>query len=419
LFAPLVSTAILGRDNTSSLYILGLFLPLSFLQTYINESLRVSAVAFSSRAAGSGDMRLLTQQLQSLLLLATGIYLVLAIGFWLLGRRLMALDAVPADQESLAYSFTLLNIVVGIPAVVSMCMMSMLYGIGRTYSVTVATLLGVGVGLLLTLLLVIWARLGLLALPLATLITSCATIAWAGFALAERGVASFPTCVPRQFWTWWPRIYRISAPVFVGYLALVAYSLLFTHLLSLFTPADIAGFGVAYRIQTLVLMPGIALGVGLAINVNRLVAAHEEYQAYRFQSTALKISFMLFVGLGGAIVVGRRFFPALVTTDQSVIAAAAHYLGYMGLAYFALGPLLTLLIFFEETGNGLRSLVFNASSLGAQLLLAFGVAEVYHSLDLVYRVVAGSDLFIVLYIVYELLRAKRLTGYQISVLDAV
>ena len=52
LFAPLVSVAILGRENPASLYILGLYLPLSFLQTYVNESLRVSAVAFSSRAAG-------------------------------------------------------------------------------------------------------------------------------------------------------------------------------------------------------------------------------------------------------------------------------------------------------------------------------------------------------------------------------
>ncbi len=419
LFAPLVSVAILGRENPASLYILGLYLPLSFLQTYVNESLRVSAVAFSSRAAGSGNMQPLGRQLQGLVILAAGIYLILAIGFWLTSKQLMALDNVPSDQESVAYSFTQVSIAVGVPAVVSMCMMSMLYGIGQTYRVTVATILGIAASIGLTLIFAIVCDFGLYSLPLSSLITSIATIAWATLALGRRGVVSFPRQLPGRFWSSWPQIYRISMPVFVGYLALVAYSLLFTHLLSLFSPDDIAGFGVAYRIQNLVLMPGIALGVALAINVNRLVAAHEERQVYRFLSTALAISFGVFAGLAGVVFVGRDALVALVTNDQSVVAAASHYLAYMGPAYVALGPLLTLLIFFEETGNGLRSLIFNASSLGVQLVLAFAVADVYHSLDLVYRVVALSDLAIVLYIIYELDRAKRLRGYQVSVLDAV
>ena len=298
-------------------------------------------------------------------------------------------------------------------------MMSMLYGIGQTYRVTVATILSIAASIGLTLIFAIVCDFGLYSLPLSSLITSIATIAWATLALGRRGVVSFPRQLPGRFWSSWPQIYRISMPVFVGYLALVAYSLLFTHLLSLFSPDDIAGFGVAYRIQNLVLMPGIALGVALAINVNRLVAAHEERQVYRFLSTALAISFGVFAGLAGVVFVGRDALVALVTNDQSVVAAASHYLAYTGPAYVALGPLLTLLIFFEETGNGLRSLIFNASSLGVQLVLAFAVADVYHSLDLVYRVVALSDLAIVLYIIYELDRAKRLRGYQVSVLDAV
>jgi Na+-driven multidrug efflux pump len=432
LFAPLVSVAIVGRDSAASLYILGLYLPLSFLQTYINESLRVSAVAFSSRAAGSGNMAALARQLRGLLALAAAIYLVLATGFWLVGKQLMALDGVPSEQQSVAYAFMQLSIGVGIPAVVSMCMMSMLYGIGQTYRVTVATVVGIAASILLTLIFVIWCNLGLFALPLASLITSSATIAWATFALAQGGVVSFPGSVTRggaenavdgvsdgRFWTCWPQIYRISMPVFVGYLALVAYSLLFTYLLSLFSPDDIAGFGVAYRIQNLVLMPGIALGVALAINVNRVVAAHEEDQVYRFLSTALTVSFSVFVGLAAVVFAGRELLPALITTDPSVVAAASHYLAYLGPALVALGPLLTLLIYFEETGNGLRSLIFNATTLGAQLVLAFAVAEAYHSLDLVYRVVALSDLATLLFIVYELDRAKRLRGYQVGVLDAI
>ncbi|MGH3156359.1 MAG: hypothetical protein ACRDNF_07285, partial [Streptosporangiaceae bacterium] len=56
LVAPLINTAVLGRHNSSYLYVLALVLPVILLQTSVNDSLRVSSVVFSSQAAGSGAL---------------------------------------------------------------------------------------------------------------------------------------------------------------------------------------------------------------------------------------------------------------------------------------------------------------------------------------------------------------------------
>ena len=52
LFIPLINAAIIGQYNAAYLYVLGIYLPIAFLQTSLNESMRVSAIVFSSQAEG-------------------------------------------------------------------------------------------------------------------------------------------------------------------------------------------------------------------------------------------------------------------------------------------------------------------------------------------------------------------------------
>lgn len=408
LFAPLINAAIVGRDHAADLYVLGVFLPVGFLQLAINESLRVSAITFSSRAAGSGDLQTMGRRLEGLLSLAVLIYLAVATVFWLASDRFMGLYVVPVAQQALTSRFIQLNILVGTLVVVSMTMMSALYGLGQAFRVTAVTIISFTANILLTLLLVAWEHWGLYALITSTLITASATIAWAASQLARLGVLRRPG----HDWLrdgrgHWREIAAISLPVFASYLILFAQMLLFNRLLALFAPAAIAGFGVAYRIQNIVLMPAIAIGVALAIEVNRMVAAKEQEGVFGFLATALGTSLALFVGLGGLVFAGRELLPGLVADDQGVVAAASQYLTYMGPTYVVIGPLLMLLVFLEETGQGLRSMVFNAGALAVQIGLAFYLAQTYHSLDLVYQAIALSHGAAALYILYELARSRQ------------
>ena len=111
-------------------------------------------------------------------------------------------------------------------------------------------------------------------------------------------------------------------PVFAGYLILFVHSVLFNRLLALFAPSDVAGFGVAYRIQNIVLMPAIAIGIALAIHVNRIVAARRHEHTYRYISTAMGLSLAVFATLSGVVFVAREPLARLVTGDAAVIASA-------------------------------------------------------------------------------------------------
>ena len=417
LFALLINTAIIGRGAPAGLYVLGIALPISFLQMSINESLRVSAIAFSSQAAGSSNLELLRRRLRGLLVLAVLIHLLLALAFQLGHGWLMSAYQIPAAQQSIVYSFILLNISTGALVALSISMMSSLYGLGQVFWVTLVTMLGFAANILVTFVLVYWGGWGVYALIVSTLLTSGVTIGWAALSLRRReALEPLSSRWLWRFWEHWPAIYAISMPVFAGYLILFVHSVLFNRLLALFAPSDVAGFGVAYRIQNIVLMPAIAIGIALAIHVNRIVAARRHEHTYRYISTAMGLSLAVFATLSGVVFVAREPLARLVTGDAAVIASASQYLQYMGPAYLVLGPLLTMLIFFEQTGNGIRSLVFNAVGFAVQLALAFYVARTYHSLTLVYEAIALSYLVSAMYILYELARSKRLDGQQISLI---
>jgi Na+-driven multidrug efflux pump len=327
----------------------------------------------------------------------------------------MAAYQVPPPDRGVTAVFIVSNLLLGAAVVLSINMMSTLYGLGNAYSVTVVTVAGFALNVGLTAFLVTFMDFGLYALLVSTALNAVLTIAWAAFKLARHGVLG-PASLDwqQQLWRYCREINALSLPVFAGFLILFVQTSLFNRLLALFSPVDVAAFGVAFRIQSMVIMPAIAMGIALAFHVNKLAVSHEHGQVHRFLTTSMGISVGVFMVLGGLVFVGREALPNLITQDPAVVAGASRYLSYMGPAYAALGPLLTLLIFFEETGNGLRSLTFNALAVVIQLTLAFALASTYHSLDLIYQVIAASYGVALVYIAYELARTRRLPARQIS-----
>jgi Na+-driven multidrug efflux pump len=205
-------------------------------------------------------------------------------------------------------------------------------------------------------------------------------------------------------------INRISLPVCAGFVVAFGHSLGFTHIVALFSPTDVAGYGIAYRIQNVVLMPAIALGVGLAININRMTAAREPTPLTRFLPVTMLLTTALYGGVGTLLFVGRSVVAQLSTGDAATAAATAEYLTYSAPAYPIVGAALMLSIFLEETGNGARALAFNAVLTVSQLTLAWYLTNGYHSLRLTYLAVALSSLAAIPFLAHEMQRSRRLGG---------
>jgi MATE family, multidrug efflux pump len=409
LVAPVLNTGVIGRHNPAYLYPLALAVPVILLQNSVNESLRVASVAFAAQASGNNDLRGYARRQRAVLGLGVAVNLLLA-GAFLVGHRLfLDLLSVPVERRSLAYAFIQLNILVGTVLMVSVTLMSSLYGFRQVRAVTVGTVVSLGSGVALTAVLVTW--LGIFALPAATAATATATAAWASRRLARCGVRPWARIGLREpIRDSWRAVRRISGPVSLGYLLLFGNGLVLTRILAGYAPTAVAGYGVAYRIQNLALMPAIALGVGLGITVNRLAAQQRGGRVGPSVTAALALCTVVFAVVGAAAWLARDAGAGVLTGDPAVAHAAAAYFARLAPAYVIAGPLLTLSIFLEETGNGVRALALNAALAAVQLGTAALLARTGHPLSQVYLALAAAYLPAAAFLVREVLRARRLGG---------
>ena len=186
LLVPVLNAGILARDASTNLYVLGIFLPISFLQSSLYECLRVASVAFAARASGSCNIHELRHLLHALLTLGPAIFVGLSLAFWVARQPFMAAYDVPPDEHAIASTFIVLNLLVGALVVMSINMMSALYGLGLAYPVSFVTMAGFVLTVGLTAVLVAYTHLGLFSL-IVSLRSSADEGRWVGRALTGYG----------------------------------------------------------------------------------------------------------------------------------------------------------------------------------------------------------------------------------------
>ncbi|SUI81224.1 multidrug efflux protein [Serratia marcescens] len=93
-----------------------------------------------------------------------------------------------------------------------------------------------------------------------------------GALLYSRGVRLSLTGVRREAVQVLNDIAFIGAPVAGSFLLLFGFLFSFNYLVSFYGASEIAGFGIAFRIQSFVILPAIALGTAMAIHANNAIA---------------------------------------------------------------------------------------------------------------------------------------------------
>ncbi|WP_395375200.1 MATE family efflux transporter [Marinicella sp. W31] len=410
LIALFINMGFIGQDNAFNLYIMGILLPISFIVMSLNESLRVSSIAFASQASGDKKFNLFNDRLVTLILVSLAMYVLLNVLFYLIQQPFLSMYKVEPQHQLFIGKFILHNLMVGVLAAVSMLCMSSLYGLGYAHSVSIISILSFAFNVALTYVFVFHLKYGIYSIIYSTLISSTIVLAIALIWLKNIGAISYFKVSSSAVQKAVIKIRNISLPVLAGYGVMFMHVLVFNKLLAMFGPNDIAGFSVSHRLQNIALMPAIATGIAIAIHVNRLRSNNAADLSPSYIKTGVLSSFAIYFLISFVIFTFRESLIGLITSDADVIAAASKYLYYIGPTYFILGPLLVLLIFFEQTGKGVRSLIFNMLSFGLQLGVAFYVAYKYQSLDLVYTIIAAGYLITLFYIFYELRRSRQYYG---------
>ncbi|WP_051950874.1 MATE family efflux transporter [Actinacidiphila yeochonensis] len=145
---------------------------------------------------------------------------------------------------------------------------------------------------------------------------------------------------------------QVGGPVAASFLVIFVSSSVMTWVASGYGSTVVSGFAVAYTMQTMVIVPGIAIGSATAITVNHYRGQGREDRAEPVVRAGLGLAAVVYVVLAAGCWLGRDSLAGLVTGDPAVAHQAERYLGLVAPTYLVMGVVLAALTALEQIGGG-------------------------------------------------------------------
>jgi Na+-driven multidrug efflux pump len=142
------------------------------------------------------------------------------------------------------------------------------------------------------------------------------------------------------------------------------------RLLGRFGDAVVAGFGIGYATQTMVIVPAIGLGTAVAIIINQSAGGSAAPLVRTTIRRGLVIGAGLYAVAGTVLWLGSGIIARFAGGSPAVAASAAQYLRLVGPSLAGVGVMLMFLTILEQVGAGFVALTFNAVYFGLSVALA-------------------------------------------------
>lgn len=366
-------------------YLLALFLPFNYFLMALFESFRATYISLYRECAKSKAKQ--AEIATILLILLTAIFTLVGLvigGF-----------ALEASTHTVFFIFTAAMLFVGILIAQNYLMSTHLYLHGKSHWAMMATVLINVLSVVITFRLFHHTMLGIYSLPLSLGIVNALGV------LVLLGVLK---CLGFSMFRWaWPdpvsfRLVRLflkitTLPVWSSFMIIFVATLLFNSLLGYFGPAAVAGFGIAFRIQAIIILPAVALSMATGIALNHILAegTHSDAQIETLMKQVLLSSVGIFLCLGVGVSFYANEIIHLFAPAPDVFANASAYLHYLGISYVGFGPLLMLLAIVEQTGLASKSLVINLLWFILEGVVAGCLAAIFHDVRVFYIVLMGFN----------------------------
>jgi Na+-driven multidrug efflux pump len=376
--AQLVDTWLAARQGTAALAGWAVLLPLSLLLQQTSAGAMgggvVSAVA---RALGAKRLDDASALVRHALLIAVAAGLVFALGVGLGARAILgAVAGLASADAATAYGVWLFG-VGAVPVWLTNTLGSVLRGGGRhDLAARVLTVTWTAIPALS------WLLAEPLGLGLAGLGIALAGVSWCAAAVMAvvvlRGGAGFPTRLRGPVSAaLFRRILAVGAVA--SMLALIANltTLLVTAQLRHHGTAAVAAYGIAARLEFLVVPIAFSVGSALTALVGRSVGAGDWATARRTAWLGGAMAFLAAGGLGVGVALFAPVLTPLATQDPDVAAIAARGLGYTGFAFGGFG--LGMALYFASMGAGRMAFPIAAALSRITLAVAGGAWLAEHT----------------------------------------
>ena len=400
------NTYALGHSSFRALYLISLYIPVSFFLMAISDSVSLTNQVLVAKKVGENKAQETLQVTANLSLVGVALFLLLAGISYLGSAKLGAFFSVRPESAGRFASFVTLMFLTQALMLPGMLLDSAIRGLGK---VNIAFLLLLfHTALYISLLAVFVSRYQLeeRAIVYASALCAVVLLMTSTFALYRLRAFSFPSSIVRfspqtiVFLRW------VGLPIFLSYLLIFTSTFFYNHIVAPFGEVAVAGFGIAYRIHTLVILPALALGEGISILINQNLGARRFERAYETLQGGLWGCIFLYA----AIAAGMYFFNdpivGLFTENPEIREQAVRFLSTISFSYLWLGVLLTLLIVLQQTDNGFRAFLLNLFYFALIVVVGAVLTSRFHSLVWFYRTFAACNTMGLVAIFMELRRQR-------------
>ncbi len=367
----LIDAWFLGRVGDRALAAHAFSFPILMIVTSVAIGLGAGTSSVVARAIGSGDHRRARRLATDSLLLSFLITAaVSAIGVMTIGPLFRLLGA-PEDMIPLIRGFMII-LYSGVPfVVVGMVGMASMRATGDTRLPSKIMVLGAVLNVILDPIFIFGAgpvpALGLNGAAVAALLARGAIFAGTLYLLRYRlNMVSFNKPDPAELSTSWKDILHVGIPAAGTNVIVPVGAAVITAMIARYGPDAVAGFGVASRIESMMLVIFYAMSAIIGPFVGQNYSAGKEDRIQ--QALRLCTGFCIVSGLAIAVLLAllANALPSLFSDSADVIRVASSYLWIAPIGYGAYGVVMVMNASFNGLGQPMPGV---AVSVGRMLVL--------------------------------------------------
>lgn len=356
VIAMLINMKMIGNQDSLAYYIVGLFTSINYLIIALFESLRAFTVSCIAQYANEN----IPYFLNSLLLVVMFIFFGMGIIIKWLQYAFFHFFNIPIIAQSCFVKFSLLMVFGSLLGCFSYILMSFLFVHKRGGLVFYLSTISVVASVVFTWFFVNILHLGLYSLALAQIFNGVIFSSIFYFLIIFKGHFSIKYKIRREILTKIFKQYsKTGLPVLISYLMIFAGTFVFSMILSKQGAAAVSGFGVAYRLQILFILPAIAIGAATAIHYNDLIQKNSTQKAKKLKITGLSFSFLIYTVLSIFLYFIQSKWIHFFVNDVCISDQAIHYLHLVIPSYSFFSLFVTYIIFCEQTSKGMKGLIMN------------------------------------------------------------
>ncbi len=169
-------------------------------------------------------------------------------------------------------------------------------------------------------------------------------------------------------------ILSVSLPTSAAQGAIAVGIFFMNKLVATFGSAALAGFGIAFRLESVAVLPALALGLATLTMIGQNIGAKQHHRA-RLASTFSSLSAFLFMeGIGIMFFLTSPLWISIFTSAPEVISYGKQYFGIVALAYGFIGLRFIAVSSFQGLGKALYVLGVTSFNFGLMIAAAYVLA---------------------------------------------